>query len=593
MPPHKDLIPSILIVDDEEGVRNLLQDILCDEYGCVLAASAEEALEAFGSKQFGIVVSDINLGGMSGVEMIPHIHSRSPDTVVMMISGNLTIDAAIEAMRLGAFDYVRKPFDIDHVLAAVKRAATHYQLLVSKRQHEENLGRLVEERTAQLEFLTLHDALTNLPSRLLIKDRLERHLVRNRNGEAVATMLLTLDRLRMIRDTLGAEAADTVVVSAAERVSSAVGPEYTVGRLDGDVFAVLRPRTSPEEMLRLSACLVETLTASFDVNGDEVFVRPCMGISLYPSDARDVDEMLRNAGHALSQASSAPGASARFYMNGVNEFASQRLALESDLRHAIERGELSVNYQPKVCTHSGKIVGAEALARWTHPERGSVNPAEFIEIAESIGIIGKIGEWVLRKACTEFAVLPTLTVAVNVSRYQLQEPGFSAMVFGVLNETGLPAYRLNLEVTETAVMHDTAISALELSKLRAAGVKISIDDFGTGYSSLTALKGLPVDELKIDKSFISDVCEDEGDAALVKTVINLAKNLNLTVIAEGVETAEQLNMLRRMGCEEWQGYLCSKPVGFSEFTNRFAGPADLERSVPNLGSGVQGRAHRE
>lgn len=593
MPSQSDPIPSILIVDDEEGVRNLLHDILCDEYDCVRASSAEAGLEAFASKRFGIVVSDINLGGMSGVEMIPHIHSRSPDTVVMMISGNLTIDAAIDAMRLGAFDYVRKPFDIDHVLAAVKRAAKHYQLLVSKREHEENLGRLVEERTAQLEFLALHDTLTNLPNRLLIKDRLERHLVRNRKGESVATMLVALDRLRLIRDTLGAEAADAVVVCAAERLSSAVGSEYTVGRLDGDVFALLRPRTSPEEMVRLSARVVESLTASFKVNDDEVFVRPCMGISLYPSDSGDVDEMLRNAGHALSQASSAPGASARFYMNGVNEFAGQRLALEGDLRHAIARGELSVSYQPKVCTASGRIVGAEALARWIHPQRGSVNPAEFIEIAESIGIIGKIGEWVLRKACREFATLPALTVAVNVSRYQLQEPGFSSMVFGVLDETGLTADRLNLEVTETTVMHDTAVSASELSKLRAAGVKISIDDFGTGYSSLTTLKGLPVDVLKVDKSFISDVCEDEGNAALVKTVINLAKNLNLTAIAEGVETVEQLNMLRLLGCDEWQGYLCSKPVAFSEFASRFAVPAEVERSVLKYDSRVQGRAYRE
>jgi len=409
----------------------------------------------------------------------------------------------------------------------------------------------------------------------------------------VATILLTLDRLRLIRDTLGAEAADAVVICAAERLSSAVGSEYTVGRLDGDVFALLRPRTSPEEVLRLSDRIVKSLTASFDVNGDEVFVRPCMGISLYPSDAGDVDEMLRNAGHALSQAFSAPGASARFYMNGVNEFASQRLALESDLRHAIERGELFVHYQPKVCTHSGKIVGAEALARWTHPGRGSVNPAEFIEIAESSGIIGKIGEWVLRKSCMEFAALPGWTVAVNVSRYQLLEPGFSAMVFGVLDETGLSADRLNLEVTETAVMHDTAVSASELSKLRAAGVKISIDDFGTGYSSLTALKGLPVDVLKIDKSFVSDICEDQGSAALAKTVINLAKNLNLTAIAEGVETAEQLNMLRRMGCEEWQGYLCSEPLPLAEFTSRFAGSAEVERIVLNFDSGIQGRSYRK
>lgn len=557
----------ILIVDDEEVVRNLLFDILSEEYECLTASSAEEALRRFETESFGLVVSDINLGGMTGVEMIPFVHSRSPDSVVMMISGSQTIDSAIHAMRLGAYDYIRKPFDIDHVLASVKRAITHHELLVSKREHEENLEQLVKERTARVEFLTLHDPLTNLPNRLLVEDRLGRLILKSEQDEMVAVMLVALDRVHIIRDTLGASAVDEVLLKAAERIESEIGTSATVGRFDGEVFALVVPNTSTEEVVTLASRLVDALNVRFKAGDKEVFLRPCLGISLYPTDGADVQELLKKAGLALSEARELSGPSARFYRKGVNDFANRRLAFENDLRHAVDRGELIVHYQPKVGVTSGRVVGAEALVRWAHPERGMVSPGEFITVAETIGIIGKIGESVLRTACSDFAKIADagLSVAVNVSIQQLTEAGFAEIVSGVLSETGMPAACLNLEVTETSVMHNPEVSIAELTKLRDLGTKVSLDDFGTGYSSLNALKDLPIDVLKIDQSFVADVTADTGNAAFIKTIVDLAKNLGLGVVAEGVETNEQLILLSDLNCDEYQGYLFSRPVPFDDF----------------------------
>lgn len=554
---------KILIVDDEEGVRNLLRDILSAEFECVLSGSAEEAISLFDTTEFCLVVSDINLGGMSGVEMIPLVRDRSRDTVVVMISGDQTVDTAIDAMRLGAFDYVRKPFDVGHVLAAARRAVRHHELLIAKREYEEDLERLVRERTEQLKFLTLHDALTGLPNRLLIEDRLGRLVLKNADHDSVAVLLVSLDRMNQIRGMLGPDAADELMKDAADRIASIAGSN-TVGRLEGDVLAILVPRTAAEAVVTLSGKFVNALSAPFALDAGEIFLRPGLGVSIFPGDGANARELLRNAGLALSQARDSAAPAARFYKSGVNEFATERLAFESDLRRAIERDELTVHYQPIIETASGRVTGVEALVRWLHPTRGVVSPCEFIPAAESIGVIAEIGEWVLRRACQDFAGR-RLNVAVNVSRHQLQEPGLAATVAKMLTESRLAPELLHLEVTEASVMQNPAASIARLSAVRDLGVRVALDDFGTGYSSLNALKDLPVDILKIDRSFISDVSENESDAAFVNTIIGLARNLRLGVVAEGVETEKQLALLDRLGCNEWQGFLSSPPVPLDEF----------------------------
>jgi diguanylate cyclase (GGDEF)-like protein len=562
--------PSILIVDDEPPIRQLLCDILSDRYICTTAGSAEEALGAVRSQPFTVVITDINLGGMSGVELIPAVHEVSQDTVVMMISGNLTMDSPIVALRQGAFDYVQKPFDFDYVTAAVERAVQHHDLLVAKRRHDEELEQLVEERTAQLNFLTYHDALTRLPNRSLLEDRLGQMIVNREPEERNAVMLVALDRLRTIRETLGADAADRIAQNTAERIIDTVGPHVTLGRIEADVFAILLPDTSPEQCVDLGGKLAAALTHAYELSGNELFLHSKIGVSLHPNDGESAEVLMRNAAASLAQARETSGSSFEFYAEGIKEFAAERLALENDFRRAIEHGELSVHYQPKVSFESGKIVGMEALARWQHPTRGMVRPDVFIKLAEEIGIIDPISEWITRSACEQTADWRDdgfkLELAVNLSGLQLQEKGCSERIVKLLDEVGFDPSCLNVEVTETVLMQNVALSIDELKRLRARGVKVSIDDFGTGYSSLNAFKRLPIDVLKIDRSFVSDLAEKPLDAAFVKTIIDLAHLLKVKIVAEGVETDQQLEILRDLGCDEWQGYLFSKPVPYDEFT---------------------------
>ena len=569
MSSHTSPNPSILIVDDEPPVRQLLTNMLAGRCTCIDAGSAEEALSALRSQQFALVISDINLGGMSGVEMIPHVHEASPDTVVMMISGNVTMDSPIDALRKGAFDYLQKPFDFEYVIAAVQRALAHHDLLVAKRRHEEELEKLVEERTEQLNFLTYHDSLTSLPNRTLIEDRLGQLIVSGRDDGRNAVLLVAIDRLRVIGETLGANAANQVVQAVAERIKDVIGPKVTFGRIETDVFAVLMPETSPEQCVDLAGQIIETLGYSFDHAGDELFVNSKIGVSLHPDDGADVGSLMYNAAAALAHARKSAGSSCEFYAEGINKFASDRLALENDLRRAIERNELDVHYQPKLSIATGEIVGMEALVRWFHPERGPIGPDVFVKLAEEIGIINQIGEWVLRAACERTKAWQNegfdLELAVNLSGLQLQEKGCSLRVVEILQAAQFDSSCLNLEVTETAIMQNLHLSIEELKKLRGYGVKVAMDDFGTGYSSLNSFKRLPIDALKIDRSFVRDLAEKPLDAAFVKTIIELAHLLEVKIVAEGVEEEEQLAILRDLGCDEWQGYLFAKPLPAEEF----------------------------
>ena len=562
--------PSILIVDDESSVRQFLNDLLSDKYACTVAGSAEDAIKALHSESFALVISDINLGGMSGVELIPAIHEVSSDTVVMMISGNLTMDSPIGALRQGAFDYVQKPFDFDHVKAAVERAINYHDLLVAKRRHEEELERLVEERTAQLNFLTYHDALTRLPNRLLVEDRLGQMIVNREPEEQNAVMLVALDRLQIIRETLGGDAADRIVGESADRIMNAVGPGVTLGRIETDAFAVLLSETSPEQCVDLASRLTSGLGRVYELAGNELFLHSKIGVSLHPNDGETVEILMRNAAVCLAHAREGSGSTFEFYAEGIKEFAAERLALENDLRRATENGELDVHYQPKVSFESGEIVGMEALARWHHPTRGMIRPDVFIKLAEEIGIIDQIGEWILTTACERTLVWRNegfdLELAVNLSGLQIQEKGCSDRIGKIVEAMSFDCSYLNLEVTETTLMQDVVLSIDELKKLRARGAKVSIDDFGTGYSSLNAFKRLPIDVLKIDRSFVCDLAEKPLDVAFVKTIVDLAHLLKVKVVEEGVETEEQLAILGKLGCDEWQGYLFSKPVPADEFS---------------------------
>jgi diguanylate cyclase (GGDEF)-like protein len=489
----------------------------------------------------------------------------------MMISGSQTIDNAIEAIRAGAFDFIKKPFDLDHVEMAVRRALDHHRLLEEKRKHEEKLEELVAERTKQLNFLAYYDGLTGLPNRMLFENRLDEALARAGDDCRIATMLVSPNRFKDIRDTLGHSFGNQILKEFSRRLEEHKRPEVTIARFETDEFAVLLPKIADTAgAIVIIGEIFEALDAPFSVETHEVCVTAAIGVSLYPDDGTDSQTITKNAGAALSRAKTSGSNKYQFYTANMHAQALRRLRLESDLRQAFEKREFETHYQPKVDMNSGKIVGMEALIRWRHADLGMIPPTDFIPIAEESGLIFDIGEWVLRSACTQTrlwheAGFP-LSIAVNVSAAQFDET-LADTIRKIIRETGLDSRFLNLEMTESSIMKNTEFAIRTLNDLKQLGIKISVDDFGTGYSSLGYLKSLPIDVLKIDKSFVKDVTIDPDDASLVMAIIALAHNLRLAVVAEGVETDEQLRFLNLQHCDEWQGNLFSEPLSSDDFYN--------------------------
>lgn len=569
--------PAILIIDDDDQIQSLLKELLKPEYECVNVGSAEEALEVLKTINFDLVISDIQMEGISGLDLVPRVLKDTPDTVVVMISGQQSIDSAIEAMRAGAFDYITKPLDLRHVQAAVRRALAQHKLLQEKRQYENHLEDLVAQRTAEIEHLAFYDRLTDLPNRTLFADRCAQALASaQRSKRLVGVMIVCLDRFKKVSDTLGHAAGDIVLSETGARLQSCVSGADTVARFDGEEFGLLLTQI-PEagDLADLGLALHDVFKEPFRLGEQEVYVTTSIGISLFPSNGEDSNTILKNAGAALYRAKQQGGNNHQFYAADMNAQAVERLALENSLRHAIENHEFITYYQPVVDLVSNEIVGMEALVRWQHPELGVLPPAKFIGLAEDTGLIVDIGGQVMRTACAQTQKwhdegLGRLRISVNVSARQFQQGNFLDQIVQVLDETRLDPACLELELTETSIMENAESAAQLLTEIRKLGVKIAIDDFGTGYSSLSYLKRLPIDTVKLDRSFVKGATTDPDDAALVMAIITLAHNLRLTVIAEGVETAEQLSFLRLLRCDEGQGFLFSRPVPADVFAAAIA-----------------------
>jgi diguanylate cyclase (GGDEF)-like protein len=562
----------ILIVDDETQIREILHELLGEEHTCVEAASAEESLELLRREQFDLILSDIMMGGMSGLEMIVQVRQLAPETVVIMISGERTINNAIEAMRAGAFDYVTKPFELPQVKIAVRRALDYYALREAKRRYEADLEELVEQRTAELDHVSLHDAITGLPNRALFEDYLSKALASAQSGQQpLALIFFDLDRFKRINDTLGYRTGDRILRQVADRLRDCAGEGDVVARIGGDEFARFAPRmSSPEDAVGIAQRIHGALKTPFEIDDQELFITASIGISLYPGDGEDAQTLLKNATAALYRSQQQAGDNYQFYTADMNDKALRRLTLENRLRRAVEREELTVYYQPKIDIATKRIVGMEALLRWHAPELGMVSPAEFIPIAENSGLIIPIGEWILRAACAQNKLwqdggLARLRVAVNLSARQFQQPNLTAVIARILDETKLDSRYLELELTESSIMQSADSAMRTLGELKEMGIEISIDDFGTGYSSLGYLKRLPIDTLKIDQSFVREMITEPQSAAIVQTIIALAHNLGQKVVAEGVETEEQLRLLHQLGCDQAQGYLFSKPLRTEAF----------------------------
>ena len=424
----------------------------------------------------------------------------------------------------------------------------------------------------KLNHLAYHDALTDLPNQVLFKDRLKQAIAYSRRTDQMhAVLLLNLDRFKTINDSLGYSAGDRLLQSVAQRLTSCVRESDTVARFGSDEFAILLTQISrAQDAANAARAIKEVLDQAFLYDDHELFISTSIGIGLYPTDDRDTSGLLKSASAALDRAKEEGGNNFQFYTAGGTTRSLKQLQLESNLRGALEREEFIVHYQPQVRIPDFHLVGMEALVRWRHPSLGMLYPSEFVPLAEDSGLIIALGDWVMRKGCAQNMEwqdkgLAPMRLSVNFSARQFQQPSFITTVAEILKETNLDPRWLELELTESSIMKEPEQAIEKLHELKLMGIRVAIDDFGTGYSSLNYLKRFPIDTLKIDKTFVSDVCKDPHDTAIVRAIITLGHALDLTVIAEGVETQEQLQYLSSLGCDVVQGFLFSKSLSAAAF----------------------------
>ncbi|MBX6328067.1 MAG: EAL domain-containing protein [Pseudolabrys sp.] len=457
-----------------------------------------------------------------------------------------------------AFSVVSKPLDGGGWIA------THED--VTERQRS-------EERIAHM---ARHDALTDLPNRVMLRERLEHELKRVKRGECLAVLCLDLDQFKSVNDALGHPIGDELLKLVGERLRACTREPDTVARLGGDEFAIIMTQMQqPTDAAVLARRIRESIAKPYQIDGHQIVTDISIGISVAPMDALDAEELMRNADMALYGAKGDGRGTFRFFEPEMNTRMKARRELEMDLRNALAGRKFELYYQPLVDLRTNAITAFEALLRWNHPTRGVVSPADFIPIAEETGLIVPLGEWVLRTACAEAVNWPEhIKVAVNLSPAQLNNRNLLSTVTGILAETGMPARKLQLEITETVLLQNTFATLATLHELRKLGVQIALDDFGTGYSSLSYLRSFPFDKIKIDRSFIQDLSNGSEPAAIVNAVANLAKCLNMASTAEGVETEQQRDMLQAIGCTEMQGYLFSRARPAQELRQFFEDEAE-------------------
>ena len=514
--------------------------------------------------------AEMLLGRKDGTPVWCEVRSKAIDRSDLS-RGSIWITQDITARKQAELELVQAKAQLEALVAQrtleLSQTVAELELKMAQQQAAE----------ARAERLALFDGLTGLPNRHLLADRASQAIdIARRSDEPLAVLFLDLDHFKNVNDTLGHRVGDSLLTQLAARLRGAVREQDTVARMGGDEFVLVLPLTDIAGAAHLATKLMTLASAPFQVDGQELMVTPSMGIAMFPTDGDDFEALCKCADAAMYRAKRDGRNAYRFFTSEMQAQSARALQLENALRRALERQQLSLHYQPQFALGEDDarcIIGAEALLRWHHPDLGWVSPAEFIPVAEASGLILPIGEWVLREALTQLrrwdaAGLPPLTMAVNLSAVQFRHDDLPELVGRVLDEVGMPAERLELELTEGAAMDNPSVAITVMNELHARGVQLSIDDFGTGYSSLAYLKKFRVGKLKIDQSFVRDLTEDAEDRAIVDAVIRMAAALGLQTLAEGVETEGQLAFLRHQGCQAVQGFLFSRPLtaqAFAEF----------------------------
>jgi len=555
----------VLIAEDDPVSRRLLAAVL-EKWGyeVVVTSDGLAALEVLKSPETPrLAILDWMMPGMDGIQVCREVRKRSdaPYTYLLLLTARTGKHDIIEGMDAGADDYVTKPFDKSELQVRLKAGRRVLDL-----QSE-----LLSAREALRKEAT-RDPLTGLPNRLLFADRLAQNLAEaRRRDEQLAVMFFDLDRFKVVNDTLGHSAGDALLQQVASRLTEVLREVDTLARMGGDEFTmILNGVQGAGDAEIVAQRALRACSTPFIIEGQELFVSASAGISMFPSDGTDAETLVRNADAAMYQAKENGRSTCHVYDNTITESAVTRITFETDLRRAMDKDELVLYYQPRLSISTGEILGAEALLRWRHQTLGLVPPAEFVPLAEETGLITAIGDWVLDQACKQNKHWQdvghrAIDVAVNVSARQFRQHDLKQSVARALESSGLDPTWLVLELTESTIMSDAHAATILLQELRAMGVHLSIDDFGTGYSSLNYLKRFPIDSLKIDRSFIKEITTNPDDAAIAEAVIAMAHSMRMWVTAEGVESLEQLELLRSLNCDEMQGYFISRPVPAEEF----------------------------
>jgi diguanylate cyclase len=544
-------------------------------------ARVKQALEE--GKPYAVAFVDMRMPpGWDGLETIERLWAIDADVQIVICSAHSDYDWTEVVARLDRSDkllVVKKPFEPIEIMQCANALTRKWQYEGIVRRQVESLEQVVTARTQglevankQLRHLATHDALTGLPNRVLMDDRLSQAAVQaERHGESFAVVLLDLDRFKLVNDSLGHRAGDELLKEVARRLKSVVRNVDTVARLGGDEFVlIVNPGGEQDSAQHVAQRIIDAMRAPISVAGVDVHTSPSIGIAVYPRDATNIEVLLAHADAAMYCAKQRGRNNFQCFTPEMTTATQEKVQLETDLHVALEHNQFVLHYQPKVNTKTGVVHGAEALLRWRHPVRGEIQPADFIHIAEECGLIGAIGTWVMNEACRQARAwqldgLPSMRIAVNLSASQFRQGNIVAMIRNALEQAGLEPRFLEVELTESAVMTDPEESIAILEKLSEMGVLVSVDDFGTGYSSMSYLRRFPIDKLKIDRGFISQVTSRPEEASIVRAIISLAHSLKLKVVAEGVESTDQLDFLKTLGCDQYQGYHFSRALPSSQF----------------------------